>query len=317
MGGGYQGAGFKTVIPAQAMAKISFRLVFDQDPHKIRAAFREHVKARLPADCTVEFHEHGVGHRGRLRHRGTGVPEDPGRALRRMGQGSGLRRRRRLDPGHDADQEHLRRPGGDGRLRPDRRPPSTARTRSTSSGASTRASAPGPASSRRWRAEGPGPHGRAIARRAPPPSPRPSCRESGRGQGRRSRGRRPFSLDAGPTRRPTLEKAPDEAAASSAPRCRIFLPSFLPCNVETSAAAAARRGRADATAATPTRRSGATGQPRPPPVAKPRARSSDRWALTFRAGAITAACPVHASCIKCASNKSPLTLATSAKPGPA
>ena len=61
MGGGYQGAGFKTVIPAQAMAKISFRLVFDQDPHKVRAAFREHVKARLPADCTVEFNEHGSG----------------------------------------------------------------------------------------------------------------------------------------------------------------------------------------------------------------------------------------------------------------
>jgi len=61
MGGGYQGAGFKTVIPAQAMAKISFRLVFDQDPHKVRKAFREHVRARLPADCTVEFHEHGSG----------------------------------------------------------------------------------------------------------------------------------------------------------------------------------------------------------------------------------------------------------------
>jgi acetylornithine deacetylase/succinyl-diaminopimelate desuccinylase-like protein len=61
MGGGYQGAGFKTVIPAQAMAKVSFRLVFDQDPHKVRAAFREHVKARLPADCRVEFHEHGAG----------------------------------------------------------------------------------------------------------------------------------------------------------------------------------------------------------------------------------------------------------------
>ncbi len=61
MGGGYQGAGFKTVIPAQAMAKISFRLVFDQDPHKVRAAFREHVMARLPEDCTVEFHEHGSG----------------------------------------------------------------------------------------------------------------------------------------------------------------------------------------------------------------------------------------------------------------
>jgi acetylornithine deacetylase/succinyl-diaminopimelate desuccinylase-like protein len=61
MGGGYQGAGFKTVIPAQASAKISFRLVFDQDPHKVRAAFREFVKARVPADCRVEFMEHGSG----------------------------------------------------------------------------------------------------------------------------------------------------------------------------------------------------------------------------------------------------------------
>jgi acetylornithine deacetylase/succinyl-diaminopimelate desuccinylase-like protein len=61
MGGGYQGTGFKTVIPAEAHAKVSFRLVFDQDPHQVRAAFREHVRARLPADCTAEFHEHGAG----------------------------------------------------------------------------------------------------------------------------------------------------------------------------------------------------------------------------------------------------------------
>ena len=51
MGGGYQGAGFKTVIPSVASAKVSFRLVFDQDPHGIRAAFREHARARVPADC--------------------------------------------------------------------------------------------------------------------------------------------------------------------------------------------------------------------------------------------------------------------------
>jgi acetylornithine deacetylase/succinyl-diaminopimelate desuccinylase-like protein len=60
MGGGYQGEGFKTVIPSQASAKVSFRLVFDQEPEAIRAAFREHVRAGLPRDCKVEFIEHGA-----------------------------------------------------------------------------------------------------------------------------------------------------------------------------------------------------------------------------------------------------------------
>ena len=57
--GGYTGKGFKTVIASEASAKISFRLVFDQDPAKIRAAFRAFVTERLPADCSVTFHEHG------------------------------------------------------------------------------------------------------------------------------------------------------------------------------------------------------------------------------------------------------------------
>jgi len=61
MTGGYTGEGFKTVIPAQASAKISFRLVFDQDPLKIRAAFRAFVQARVPKDCRVEFTEFGSG----------------------------------------------------------------------------------------------------------------------------------------------------------------------------------------------------------------------------------------------------------------
>jgi len=57
--GGYTGKGFKTVIAAEAFAKVSFRLVHRQDPAKIRDAFRAFVQARLPADCTVEFHPHG------------------------------------------------------------------------------------------------------------------------------------------------------------------------------------------------------------------------------------------------------------------
>ncbi|MGB3898303.1 MAG: M20/M25/M40 family metallo-hydrolase [Mesorhizobium sp.] len=57
--GGYEGKGFKTVIAAEAMAKVSFRLVHKQDPDKIRAAFRKFVEERLPADCSVAFHPHG------------------------------------------------------------------------------------------------------------------------------------------------------------------------------------------------------------------------------------------------------------------
>jgi len=53
--GGYTGEGAKTVIPGKAMAKVSFRLVGAQDPDKIREAFRSFVRARVPADCTVEF----------------------------------------------------------------------------------------------------------------------------------------------------------------------------------------------------------------------------------------------------------------------
>lgn len=59
MWGGYTGAGFKTVIPAEAHAKISFRLVHKQNPDAIRDNFQQFVRDRLPADCSVEFHPHG------------------------------------------------------------------------------------------------------------------------------------------------------------------------------------------------------------------------------------------------------------------
>ena len=54
--GGYTGAGFKTVLPSEAHAKISFRLVSDQDPDAIATAFKRWFEAQLPADCSVDWH---------------------------------------------------------------------------------------------------------------------------------------------------------------------------------------------------------------------------------------------------------------------
>ena len=51
--GGYTGEGFKTVLPAEAHAKVSFRLVGDQDPEKILESFRAFVAENLPADCSA------------------------------------------------------------------------------------------------------------------------------------------------------------------------------------------------------------------------------------------------------------------------
>ena len=62
--GGYEGDGFKTVLPSKASAKISFRLVGDQDPFAIRDSFRKMVTDMLPPDCSVEFHDHGASKAG-------------------------------------------------------------------------------------------------------------------------------------------------------------------------------------------------------------------------------------------------------------
>ena len=57
--GGYRGVGSKTVLPAEATAKLTFRLVEGQDPKKIRKAFKAFVKDRLPADCKARFDDSG------------------------------------------------------------------------------------------------------------------------------------------------------------------------------------------------------------------------------------------------------------------
>ncbi|WP_342153021.1 M20/M25/M40 family metallo-hydrolase [Methylorubrum sp. SB2] len=53
--GGYTGEGTKTVIASQASAKVSFRLVDDQDPEKLARTFEAFVRERVPADCSVEI----------------------------------------------------------------------------------------------------------------------------------------------------------------------------------------------------------------------------------------------------------------------
>jgi len=51
---GYGGEGAKTVLPAKALAKVSMRLVPNQNPEQIAKAFADHVHAIAPAGVTVE-----------------------------------------------------------------------------------------------------------------------------------------------------------------------------------------------------------------------------------------------------------------------
>lgn len=57
--GGYQGPGHKTIIPAWAKAKISARLVGDQDPDHVKQAVEEFAKSVAPTGVRVEIEGHG------------------------------------------------------------------------------------------------------------------------------------------------------------------------------------------------------------------------------------------------------------------
>jgi acetylornithine deacetylase/succinyl-diaminopimelate desuccinylase-like protein len=59
--GGYTGPGSKTIIPSEASAKVSFRLVPDQDPQAIFEAFQRFVAERLPAGAQVAYQSFGQG----------------------------------------------------------------------------------------------------------------------------------------------------------------------------------------------------------------------------------------------------------------
>ena len=62
IGGGYQGEGSKTVIPAEAFAKLSFRLVPDQSPKDIMEKVQRHLESQCPPGVEVEVR---VGHDGK------------------------------------------------------------------------------------------------------------------------------------------------------------------------------------------------------------------------------------------------------------
>lgn len=61
LGGGYQGEGTKTIIPAKAFAKLTFRLVPGQDPAHVLKCAEAHLRAHCPAGVNLEIR---TGHSG-------------------------------------------------------------------------------------------------------------------------------------------------------------------------------------------------------------------------------------------------------------
>lgn len=61
--GGYQGQGSKTVLPSQAHAKLSCRLVPDQDPYDVQEKVIAHLEAHVPPGVRLQVHRHGHGAR--------------------------------------------------------------------------------------------------------------------------------------------------------------------------------------------------------------------------------------------------------------
>ncbi|TVP80412.1 MAG: M20/M25/M40 family metallo-hydrolase [Puniceicoccaceae bacterium] len=60
IGGGYQGEGSKTVIPSAAFAKITCRLVANQDPIKIQQQIFEAIRERCPQGVTFSLRDGGI-----------------------------------------------------------------------------------------------------------------------------------------------------------------------------------------------------------------------------------------------------------------
>ena len=64
--GGYTQEGAKTIIPAKASAKISMRLVANQDPHKIADLFQDYVNTISPAGVRVDVDIHTLAYPAKM-----------------------------------------------------------------------------------------------------------------------------------------------------------------------------------------------------------------------------------------------------------
>ena len=100
---GYQGEGAKTVLPAKASAKFSFRLVPKQDPHKITAALRKFLEERVPAGIQMELVDHHGAPGSRRPAREPVHERRCGSHRIRVWPRTGICPRRRLDP----DRQHI------------------------------------------------------------------------------------------------------------------------------------------------------------------------------------------------------------------
>jgi acetylornithine deacetylase/succinyl-diaminopimelate desuccinylase-like protein len=61
MGGGYQGEGTKTVLPSKAMAKLTFRLVPDQNAEQVIRSVETHLRRHAPPSVKIELSPGHVG----------------------------------------------------------------------------------------------------------------------------------------------------------------------------------------------------------------------------------------------------------------
>ena len=105
---GWTGEGAKTVLPAKAMAKLSCRLVANQDPRKIYELVKAYVAQITPPTVHSELKLFNVGQSGASRPAYTGDASSGARLRARLGRRADFRARRRQHPGRRRPEDRTR-----------------------------------------------------------------------------------------------------------------------------------------------------------------------------------------------------------------